>query len=140
MGDSVAFWANTGVLHELQEASGIAGGDDVCAGVVDVVELAFGEFCGHLGLGEVVGAGSAAAPIGLDEVDELEPGDHAENFAGLVADLLAVGEVAGVVVGDFHVEGAGGAAQRQVRQKFANVFGFGDEAGGRFGVSGVVDE
>ena len=64
-----------------------------------MVDLPFEELAGHLGLREVVDAGGTAAPRCLGKFDELEAGDLAEDLAGLAGDLLAVAEVARIVVG-----------------------------------------
>lgn len=49
-------------LNELKEASGIACGDDSGACFKDVIHLSFEELSGHLGLCEIINAGTAAAP------------------------------------------------------------------------------
>ena len=85
---------------DLKVASGVGGGEDRGAGADDVADLADEELLGLLGLGDVVDAGAAAAPIGLGQLDELEPGDELQEVAGLLGDLLPVGQVTGVVVGD----------------------------------------
>ena len=85
---------------DLKVAPGVGGGEDRCAGADDVPDLADEEQFGLLGLGDVVDAGAAAAPVGLGELDELEPGDELQEIAWLLGDLLAVRQVAGVVVGD----------------------------------------
>ena len=90
---------------DLEEAAGVAGGDDGGAGGGNVVELALLEFPGHFGLDEVVDAGAAAAPHRLGQRHEVEAGDGGEELAGLCGDFLAVAEVAGVVVGDAGTDG-----------------------------------
>src|ERR1700733_14554006 len=85
---------------DLEEAAGVAGGDDRGAGGGDVVDFALKELVGHLGLDEVVDAGAATTPHGFGERLEVEAGDAREQFAWLGGDFLAVAEMAGVVVGD----------------------------------------
>src|SRR3972149_4074839 len=85
---------------ELEHAAGVGGGDDVAAGGEDVVHLVVEEAARHLGLGEVVDAGRAAAAVGRVHLDELEAGDGAEELPRGLADTLGVDEVAGVLVGD----------------------------------------
>ena len=87
---------------DLEDAADVAGGDDLGAGGRDVVHLAAAEPLRHLGLGEVVGPRRAAADLALLERDQLQAGDHPEQLPGLAADLLAVAEVAGVVIGHLH--------------------------------------
>ena len=88
---------------DLKVAPGVGGGEDRCAGADDVPDLPDEELFGLLGLGDIVDASAAAAPVGLGELDELEPGDQFEDVAGLLGDLLPVGQVSGVVVGDGEV-------------------------------------
>ena len=61
------------------------------------------ELARHFGLGDVVDTGAAAAGVGLVHLDQFQAGDLLKQFAGLKAHLLAVGEMAGVVVGDDRV-------------------------------------
>src|SRR5262245_61104152 len=49
---------------ELQQAAGIAGGDHIGVDRGDVLHLAVQQTHRHLGLGQIVGAGTSAAPIG----------------------------------------------------------------------------
>ena len=88
---------------DLKVAPGVGGGEDRCAGADDVPDLADEELFGLLGLGDVVDACAAAAPISFGEFDELESGDQFEQVAGLLGNLLAVGQVTGIVVGDGEV-------------------------------------
>ena len=88
---------------DLKVAPGVGGGEDRCAGADDVPDLADEELFGLLGLGDIVDAGAAAAPVGLGQLDELEPRDELQEVARLLGDLLAVRQVAGVVVSDGEV-------------------------------------
>ena len=85
---------------DLEQAAGIARGDDGRAGGRDVVELSLEELVGHLGLDEVVDARAAAAPHRLGQRLDVEAGDFREQLARLHGDLLPVAEMAGVVIGD----------------------------------------
>ena len=85
---------------DLKVAPGVGGGEDRCAGADDVPDLADEELFGLLGLGDIIDAGAAAAPIGFGEFDKLEPRNELKEVARLLGDLLAVCQVAGVVVGD----------------------------------------
>ncbi len=87
----------------LKVAPRVGGGEDRCAGADDVPDLADEELFRLLGLGNVVDASATAAPVGLGKFDELEAGDQFEQIAGLLGNLLAVRQVAGVVVGDGEV-------------------------------------
>ena len=85
---------------DLKVAPGVGGGEDRCAGADDVPDLPDEELFGLLGLGDIVDASATAAPVGLGELDELEARDELQEVAGLLGDLLPVGQVTGVVVGD----------------------------------------
>jgi hypothetical protein len=88
---------------DLKVAPRVGGGEDRCAGADDVPDLADEELFGLLGLGNVIDAGATAAPIGLREFDELKAGYQLKQVARLLGDLLAVRQVAGVVVSDGEV-------------------------------------
>ena len=88
---------------DLKVAPGVGGGEDRCAGADDVPDLPDEELFGLLGLGDIVDASAAAAPVGFGEFDELKSGDELQEVAGLLGDLLAVRQVTGVVVGDGEV-------------------------------------
>ena len=78
---------------------GVAVGHDGGAGGLDVLELAVQELVGHLRLDDVVDAGAAAAPGALRQLDQLQVRDQAQQLARLGGDLLAVRQVAGLVIG-----------------------------------------
>ena len=61
-------------------------------------------------LHDVVDAGAAAAPGSFRQLDQFQVRDQAQQLARLRGDLLAVREVAGLVIG--HLPGAGGTALR----------------------------
>ena len=63
MGDFDAFAAKA--VGELEVAAGIGGGDAGGVGAFDVGDFAGEELRGLLGLGDVVDAGAAAAPVAL---------------------------------------------------------------------------
>ena len=119
---------------DLEDAADVAGGDDVGPGRLDVVHLAAAEPLGHLGLGQVVGPRGAAADLALFERDELQAGDHPEQLPGLGADLLAVAEVAGVVIGDLHRQRVRRRDRAELDEELGDVPDLGDEPlGGRRG-------
>ena len=86
-------------VDELEEAAWVAVGDDAGAGGLDVFELAVEELVGHFRLHDVVDASAAAAPEALRQLYQLEVGDEPQELAWLGGDLLAMREVAGLVVG-----------------------------------------
>ena len=87
-------------VPDLQDAAGIAGGHHVGRSLPDVVHLAREQPVRHGGMGNVVNAGAAAAPVRFLQFDEFETGNQAQQVPWLLADALAVGEVTGVVIGD----------------------------------------
>ena len=88
---------------DLEDAADVAGGDHLGPGRGDVVHLAAAEPLGHLGLGQVVGPGGAAADLASPRAGPARGrGSSPSSWRGWVADLLAVAEVAGVVIGHLH--------------------------------------
>src|SRR2546426_1078574 len=84
---------------DLEDAAGVGGDDRVGAGREDVTHLPLQEARRHLGLREVVDARRPAAPIGLGELDDPEPGDLRQEPTRLPPELLAVHDVTWVVIG-----------------------------------------
>ena len=97
-GDWFSMFLEVGL--DLGETADIASGDEVGVGGEDVLGFLFAEGVGDFGLVDVVGAGGAAAEVGVGYLGEGGARDHFEQIAGLGGDALGVGEVAGVVVGD----------------------------------------
>ena len=87
-------------VFELEVAAGIGGRDDARAGGEDVADLPLLEPAGGFGLGDVVDARAAAAPLGLGTLTEFDAGDRTQDGARLGGDFLSVAEVAAFVVGD----------------------------------------
>ena len=85
---------------DLKVAPGVGGGEDRCAGADDVPDLADQELFGLLGLGNVIDAGAAAAPIGFGEFDEFQAGDQLKQGYGFLHDILDL-KMAGIVVENF---------------------------------------
>ncbi len=98
-------------LGDLEQAARVTRRHYTRARLDDVGHLAFEQPVGHLRLEHVVDAGAAAAEVALGQLDEREARDAPEQLARLVADPLAVRQMAGVVVRHGDVE----PAQRQVR-------------------------
>ena len=71
---------------------------------IDVGVFATAQFGGHLRLHEVEDAGAAAADVAVGNRHERDAGNRREQVARLLPDALRVGEVAGVMVGDAHVD------------------------------------
>src|SRR5262245_19925561 len=85
--------------RDLEQAARVRRRDYLGAGLGDPRDLPLQELARHLGLEQIVDAGAAAAEIAVAELHELEPGDAREELARLLAHALAVGEMAGIVVG-----------------------------------------
>ena len=88
-------------IGDLEMAAGIGGGDHLGPGFFDMADLPLQQLGRHLGLGDIVNPGAAAAPCRFAEFRQLQAGDGLEDIAGLFGDLLAVAEMAGLVVGHF---------------------------------------
>jgi hypothetical protein len=128
-------------VANLEEAAGIAGGDDGRAGGGDVVEFSPQKLAGHFGLDEVVNSGAAAAPHRFGKRHDVEARYVGEKFAGLGGDFLAVAEVAGVVIGDARFGGRFfGRAEADVDEPFADVLHFLGPLPGPGGIERIVVE
>ena len=93
---------------KLHQAARIAAGDDVGIGGGERVQLAREHRPGHGGLGEVVGAGGAAAARRIVVVDQLDPRDRGQQPTRRRPHPLAVHQMAGVVVADAGLDAAEG--------------------------------
>src|SRR5262245_55483050 len=103
---------------QLGDAADIAGGDEVRPHARDVVELSLAQLAGKLRLQKIVGSCRAAADMPLGHVEHGITGLR-EQRAGLVADLLAVLERAGRVIGDAEA----GPGERREQPKFIDELG-----------------
>src|SRR5262249_6301595 len=88
------------LLRDLHHAAGIAGDHDTRSRLADSLDLAPPELRGDLGLEEIVDTRAAAAKVAVGQLHERQPGNAPQELSRLRAHLLAVSEVAGVVVGD----------------------------------------
>src|SRR5438105_5523142 len=64
----------------------------------DILGLAQPESLRHLRLGEVIAARGATADFALVEREQLQSGNHLQQLARLLANLLGMAEVASVVI------------------------------------------
>ena len=87
-------------VDELEQATGIPGGDDLRLGRTDVLHLAFEKFVCHFRLREIVNARAAATPTGLGQLDEFQTRDRLQKLAWLRGNLLAMTQMAGLVIRD----------------------------------------
>src|SRR5205823_13535795 len=90
--------------RDLDRAARVRRGDRLRTGGEQVARLALAQRGGRLGLDQVVDARRAAAQLPLGGLEQLEPGDGAQQRARLLAHALGVREVAGVVVGDLELD------------------------------------
>jgi hypothetical protein len=88
---------------DLKVAPGVRGGEDGCTGADDVPDLTDEELFRLLWLGDIINPGAPAAPVGLGKFDELQARDEFKEVPRLLGDLLAMRQVAGVVVSDDEV-------------------------------------
>ena len=70
-------------IDELQETTGISGGNNFRAGGLDVGEFALQQVIGHFRLNEVVNAGAAAAPVRLGRLDEFQIQNRPQHLSRL---------------------------------------------------------
>src|SRR5215467_1504019 len=89
-----------GVPRDLEEAARIPRGQDTRPALPDARDLHPPQLLGHGRLGQIVDARAPAAELGVLDVHQREAGNAAEKGARLGAYLLAVDEMAGVVIRD----------------------------------------
>src|SRR5215472_5343702 len=108
-----------GVPRDLEEAARIPRGQDTRPALPDAGDLHPPQLLGHSRLGQIVDARAPAAELGVLDVYEREAGNAAEKGARLGAYLLAMDEMAGVVIRD----GEAKLSQREIRvhEDFRNV-------------------
>ncbi len=85
---------------DLKLATRIRKDDVVRACSNNIVGFASSEVARHRGLGQVVGAGGAAAEVGLGHLDDRHAGNRCEQFARGFAHTESVREMTGVVISD----------------------------------------
>ena len=125
-------------VHHAGRALGDQGGG---AGLGDVVHLPVQHAGGLLVVQEGVAAGRAAAPVGFGQLLVGQAGHGLQQLARLGGDLgEAVGEVAGIVVGDGPRRGRRGRPQADAGQVLAEAADLGREGRGLVAVRGVVLE
>src|SRR5206468_7702391 len=109
---------------DLHEAAGVRGDDGVRAGTHDVRDLSLEDRAREVGLRDVVRPGAPAAPVRLHERNDVEARNGGEQSARLLADLLAVEQMAGVVPGHPPVERARRLDEPEVAEVFGRVLHF----------------
>jgi hypothetical protein len=85
--------------HDLQEAAGVAGCQEVRAGAQHIGDLAIAKLPGRLRLEQVVNAGRPAAERAFLDFDQLKTRDGTQDLPGLKAYTLGMLEMARVMVG-----------------------------------------
>ena len=125
----MAGFVELGAGAELQDAAGIGGDDDRSGGGFGVLHF-FGEkLHGGVRFGDVVNSGGAAAVIGEGHFDEFDAGNGADELARGFADFLAMGQMAGILIGDPEFRFAERRGEAEVDEKFGDVA----DARGKFG-------
>lgn len=84
---------------KLEDATGIASGNDVGSEMPNELGFAIAEGLGGVGLNEIVDAGRPAANCGFGNFGELESGNAREQSTRLRAHSLRMLQVAGIVKG-----------------------------------------
>lgn len=90
----------SGCLSNPGVASRIPQNNRVGARIFDIAPFAIKQSAGHLGLGEVVCACGAAAEVGFCKFNKLNARHGPNEVSRSLSNALAVGKVAGVVIGD----------------------------------------
>lgn len=134
---SVAAKTSQGGL-ELEEAAGVAGGDDIGVERGDELGFAIAEGIGGFGLDQIVDSGGAAADGVFRDFGEFELGNICQQLAWLRADALGVLEMARIVEGYAEAERISWRAGRQLGQNFCDVLALCGEGFGAIGVVGIV--
>jgi len=89
----------------------------------------------HFVLHDVVATGAAAADVGAGHFLQRDAGEGGEQLARCAADTLAVGEMAGVLIGHHRIHRAHLTVQRERGEEFGDVADLGRKLprGGRVG-------
>src|SRR5215471_20693483 len=103
---------------DLEHTPGICRGDDIRGRRRDVSGFALAEFRGHLRLYQVEDTGAAAADVAFRHRDECHARNRREQIARLLTNSLCVPEVAGVVIGDAHLDAMSWRLRRAERCKY----------------------
>src|SRR2546425_1452201 len=98
--------ARTSALSDLHETAGIPRRHDRGPRLRDPRDLELQELARDPGLEDAVHPRASAAEVALRELHEPEAGDPPEELPRLLTHALAVGEVAGVVIGHGQLEPA----------------------------------
>src|SRR4051812_11633606 len=69
-------------IEDLEQAAGVGGGDDICTGTPNVLQLALQKVIRHLRLDEIVDPGASAAPGALRQLHQLQPWNRLKNLSG----------------------------------------------------------
>ena len=96
---------------ELEHAAGIGRGDDVGLRQIHVGHFLSQNIHRETGVQHVVNAGAAAANIGKRHLAELESRNGAQQLPRSIADLLAVREMARILISHGRVDGRHFAVQ-----------------------------
>ena len=86
------------VTPQLQAATDVGAGHNLGSGAAEVVGFELAEFCGLVGLYQVVDAGTPATHSGFCGFFEPELGNGTQQVPGLGGNPLAMDHVAGVVI------------------------------------------
>ena len=81
----------------------------------------FEEMLGHLGMGDVVYPGAAAAAIRAVHLLELQSRNRFQQIPRLAAYALAVGKMAGVLISNSHLQGGEFTHKAEIAEKLRGV-------------------
>src|SRR6267142_2938383 len=109
---------------QLQEASGIGGGDDRGARGLRLYHFPRQQFKRRFGLRDVVDSGGAAADFRAGQFHKFESGDGAQKRARGLADFLTVEKMAGILIGDTQGKRFQFYGEAERGEKFSDVADF----------------
>ncbi len=116
------------MLPQMKDAPGIGGSEDLRVSLSNAFELAPGQAVRHLRLGQTVTSCGAAARIRVIQFDQFETGNCLQHALRRVPNVLAMAQMAGVVIGHACSNGVSRFVEAVGDEELADVFDFFDEA------------
>src|SRR5712692_6226764 len=108
-------------LLDLERAAGVSAHDHLGAALLDPLELAVQELLGEVWVEEIVDPGASATEVRFLELDELKSRNRLQDRPRFLPDLLAMGEVACIVVRDGALQRLEMAVQWNLGQELGDI-------------------
>src|SRR5260370_31864621 len=89
------------VTADLQNAADVAGENGLGAAGKDVLNFAQAESFRHVRLGQIVTDGGAATNFAFRKRNQFQTRNHFQKLQGLLEDMLAVAQMASIVLNGF---------------------------------------